>query len=104
MNNASPATKTHLWPSRSPTRPAGISANPNASAYPETIHDSVAFDASRLLRIVGIATLTIVVSSSAMNAPASRTTSANHLFRSPAIGFDAWAEVVTALSVHAGRR
>ena len=88
MNNARPATKTHLCPSRSPTRPAGISANPNASAYPETIHDSVAFDAPRLVRIVGIATLTIVVSSSAMNAPVSKTASANHLFRPTATGFD----------------
>ena len=27
-----PTMNTHLWPTRSPTRPAGISASPNASA------------------------------------------------------------------------
>src|SRR5918998_550123 len=40
------------------------------------IHDSVASEASRLVRIVGRATLTMVVSSRAMNMPASSTTSA----------------------------
>src|SRR3954453_5265710 len=37
------------------------------------IHDSVASEASRLVRIVGRATLTMVVSSRAMNIPASST-------------------------------
>src|SRR5450759_5096817 len=39
-------------------------ARPNASAYPEMIHDRVASEALRLVRIVGRATLTIVASSS----------------------------------------
>src|SRR3954449_5983860 len=42
------------------------------------IHDRVDSEASRLVRIVGSATLTMVVSSRAMNIPASRTTSARH--------------------------
>jgi hypothetical protein len=28
VNPASPTMKTHLWPIRSPTRPAGMSASP----------------------------------------------------------------------------
>ena len=67
---------THLWPMRSPRRPAGISASPNANAYPETIHDRVALDAARLVRMLGSATLTMVVSSSAMKAPVSSTANA----------------------------
>src|SRR3954452_4463891 len=45
------------------------------------IHDSVDSEASRLVRMVGNATLTIVVSSRAMNMPASRTISACQLRR-----------------------
>src|ERR1700757_3834559 len=51
------------------------------------IHDSIAFDAPMLVRIVGIATLTMVVSSSAMNAPDSSTASDNHPLRSAAMDF-----------------
>lgn len=46
------------------------------------IHDRVDSDAPRLDRIGDSATLTMVVSSRAMNAPASRTASANQVRRS----------------------
>ena len=32
VNSAMPVKKTHLWPNRSPTRPAGIRARPKARA------------------------------------------------------------------------
>src|SRR4051794_35784341 len=81
-------------------RPAGISATPNASAYPEMIQLSVASDASRLSRIVGRATLTIVVSSRAMNMPAMSTINAFHALRGTVGGCQAWAVVASVM----GRR
>src|SRR3954453_12896308 len=50
------------------------------------IHDRVDSEASRLVRIVGSATLTMVVSSRAMNIPARRTTSARHARGGTAMG------------------
>src|SRR5262249_48813569 len=63
------------------------------------IHDSIAFDAPMLVRIVGTATLTMVVSSSAMNAPDSNTASDNHPLRSAARDFVASAVISVAVTL-----
>ena len=98
MNNVSPTTKTHLWPNRSPSRPAGIRASPKASAYPEMIQDSVDSDASRSVRIVGSATLTIVASISDIDMPMSSTPSASQARRglTSVVSTSAWGVVVVS--------
>ncbi len=50
------------------------------------IHDSVASEASRLVRTVGSATLTIVVSSSAIATPRSSTDKESQVRRGTAVG------------------
>ena len=64
---ASAARNIRLRPTASPRRPAGTSASPKVSAYPETTHWIAAGDAPRLSRMDGSATATMLTSSRLMN-------------------------------------
>lgn len=92
VNTASPNRKARRLPCMSPSRPAGTSASPKVSAYPETTQDWAASEAPRPRSIEGSATFTIEVSSSEMKPAVRQTASAFHL-RSSGVG-RAWTVVM----------
>ena len=75
VNTPTPSRNIRRRPTRSPSRAPVISSIAYLTVYPATTSCSSAPEARSDRPIVGIATLTIVASGSAMNCPASSTTS-----------------------------
>ncbi len=72
-NRISPVRNIVRRPRTSPSRPAGTSTSPKASAYPDTTHCRSPDEACSPSRIDGSATLTMLTSSRDMK-PATRQT------------------------------
>ena len=76
VNSAMPTTNALRRPRASPKRPAGTSARPKVSAYPERIHCRSLGRRVQRPAIEGTATLTMLTSSSVMKAATSPTPTA----------------------------
>ncbi len=78
VNNAAPMMKTRRCPKMSPSRPAMMRKVAKVSAYPVTTHSRLGSVVWNSRRMVGMATLSTVLSSTTMTVAISTMTSVSH--------------------------